>query len=266
MPAHEILELDSPVLCTLTNPSAVARVRSAFPDASVRRVGIMQLGVSPSVSGSISMLVAGAEILDDASARTVMRLRRAYPGMAVLAYLPPDPRLLPQIFHIQRDLIDGLLVETIDDHVENFRSFLRATKTSLYLDSVACRLQELLPGLTREQHHLVAVRIRSLKDPNHLSEALGVPLRKLREILRADGIATPRRYLAWCRMLVAARLLEAGSCTAETVSGMVDYSSSTSYHNACRHFVHARPSEIRAGGGVSFVAKRFAKTIRAAAG
>jgi AraC-like DNA-binding protein len=89
-----------------------------------------------------------------------------------------------------------------------------------------------------------------------LARAARCSPRTLHRALRAAGLPSPERLIAWHRLLHAARLLDDGR-SADCVARVLGFSSGSALRKSLKQLTGLRPGELRAGGGLAWAAERF---------
>jgi AraC-like DNA-binding protein len=93
------------------------------------------------------------------------------------------------------------------------------------------------------------------------ARALGVDERTVpRWCARAD-LPTPRRLLAWLRLLIAADLLDDPGRTLESAARAAGYTAAVSLKSATKNLMGVQPRELRARGAFELVAGAFAREL-----
>jgi len=89
-----------------------------------------------------------------------------------------------------------------------------------------------------------------------LARAAGCSPRTLRRGLQAAGLPSPEQFLAWRRLLHAARLLDDGR-SADSVARALEFSSGSAMRKSLKQVTGLRPRELAAGGGLRLLAALF---------
>ena len=97
-----------------------------------------------------------------------------------------------------------------------------------------------------------------------VAQALGVHRKTLVNQCSRAKLPPPATVLGWCRLFLAAALLERKSYAIERIALELDYPSSTALRNTFRRYVGATATEVRAQGGLEFVLDCFARRLEEA--
>jgi transcriptional regulator GlxA family with amidase domain len=93
------------------------------------------------------------------------------------------------------------------------------------------------------------------------ADALGLDRRTLVRRLERAGLPPPRRIAGWCRVIVAARLLDDPIYTLEQAALRLDFPSGTALRNMLIRYTGLAPREIRENGGVRCVLHLFKREL-----
>jgi len=90
-----------------------------------------------------------------------------------------------------------------------------------------------------------------------LAAAIGVHRKTLVNWMLQDHLPPPRAITGWCRILLAARLLEDPGRSVESVALDLGFGSGTELRNMLRRYTGLRAGEIRGRGGFQQVLHLF---------
>jgi transcriptional regulator GlxA family with amidase domain len=125
-------------------------------------------------------------------------------------------------------------------------------------------IKQLCFALDPAVHDVIEYAVAHAKCRVHLDQvakALGVHRRTLVNRCRRAGLPPPAQLLTWCRLSVAGTLLEQPACTIRDVAASLGFSSCAALRNLIRRYLHVTGTELRARGGLEFVAHRFAQSV-----
>jgi AraC-like DNA-binding protein len=194
-------------------------------------------------------------------AEEIRDLLRALPSAVVIAALPVGPGDGPTI----RTLLAWGVADILD-LVREDTPVAMLRRLVLVRGRAADRLlQRALPGsvpsraralLTTAAHVVVA----GGQGPE-FARALAVDERTVpRWCARAD-LPTPRRLLAWLRLLLAADLLDDHGRTLESAARAAGYTAAVSLKSATKNLTGLHPRELRAQGAFEVVATAFSREL-----
>ncbi len=209
-------------------------------------------------AGDVRALVTGPR---DASERPtaplVADVRRDHPSVAVVAYCSSSAGSSDDILDLVRAGAHTLVVRGVDDERHAFRAALRGAEQRCTAALVFERVRDHLPSAVAP---LVALYLRADGMPPSVAEAaelLGVHRKTLVNRLAAAGCPTPRALRTWCRLFVAARLLEEPGRTIDSIARQLDFDSTTGLRNALKRYTGHGAGAVRAAGGLADVLARF---------
>lgn len=215
-------------------------------------------------SGGVQPSMVLVEPQDNGGTSTVpivARLRILAPHLPLIGYCELAPGVGGGVVPFVRSGVHDVIFRGIDDEGIALRSVLaqatRGCAVDRALDAFRNSFGEPPPviveyGLT---HGAGPLSVEAA------ARALGVHRRTLVNYAACFG-TTPSRLLAWCRVLLAAALLEDRALSVEQVAAELDFPSVTALRNLMRRHVHATPTAIRGAGGVRGLARRFADELR----
>jgi transcriptional regulator GlxA family with amidase domain len=156
---------------------------------------------------------------------------------------------------------DDVLVRGVDDE--------RATLSRILADARGSRttfdvLQAVAPLLNAEGASILAYCLEHANRAltvEMMARDLGVHRKTLVNRLAAAHLPVPSVLVAWCRLLLAARLMEDESRATEQIAFALDFGSGAALRNMLRRYTGLRPNEIRANGGLSCVVAHFLNAL-----
>lgn len=206
----------------------------------------------------------GAVIVEPAGADGVSAVplvafvRERLPKLPVVAWCPLPVGAGSSLVALARAGVHDVIMAGVDD---DHGHALRAILDSAEQACAASRVLALLEGqLGRGARGLVEYGLahgRSSPDVGAAAAALGVHRRTLVNWCRLEGLPSPAMLLGWCRLFLAAALLEQPAYTVERVALLLDYPSVTTLRNAFRRYACATATDVRHAGGLDYLVARF---------
>ncbi len=221
----------------------VAHVRDARARLAAGDVRLLVVG--PRDAGGLAVAPFAAEV------------RSRWPSVTVVAYSASGAGSSEDILALARAGVHALVVRGVDDERYAFRAALRAAEQACVSRLVYERVRDHLPAAVAP---LVALYLRADGEPPSVAaaaEALGVHRKTLVNRLAAVGCPTPRALRTWCRLFVAARLLEEPGRTVESVAMQLDFDTPAGLRNTLKRYTGAGAGAVRAAGGLAHVLARF---------
>jgi AraC-like DNA-binding protein len=217
-------------------------------------------------AGLASVVVLDRRDRDGSSTLPVVRrLRQDFPSVPVVLYANVSAESSRDVLEFARAGIDQLILQGVDD----LRVLLRnAVELALDRASAKSLLPELMPHLPPSVVSFVEyclAHARRNLTVEEVAYALGVRRKTLAERMSAAKFPAPSTVIGWCRLLVAARLLEDPGRSVEQVALQLDFASATALRNMMKRYTGLRSGEVRENGGVRCVLHAFKRALTAAA-
>jgi AraC-like DNA-binding protein len=201
-------------------------------------------------------LDSGALPVDLAQDVAVGELRRRYPSVAVLLLVRPgaDP---VSLFRLGRAGLGSLVLLPLDAlEVEVERAMRRALHGST--ESLVTRVVSAhLPSRESAAIRMALEGVQRGWSAEDLADSVRLTRPHLSVRLKAIGLPSAGHLLLWAKLLHAGRWLSDPGRSAESVSRQLEYSNGAAFRRAMRTYLHATPTEVKAGGGLRFVLGRF---------
>jgi len=187
----------------------------------------------------------------------VARLTAGRSSLPVIAYVTCPGTPPNDIVDVVRAGASDLVREGFDDAGVAFRAALRTAVVRAAASVITKDVERLAPpgawpviayALTHADRDLTVAE---------LAGALGVHRRTVARRLRALGVPGPRALICWCRLIVAAWMLEGTTRTAESVALALDFASAGALRNALRRYAGLSVSDVRNRDGFQRVTDAF---------
>jgi AraC-like DNA-binding protein len=251
------------VAALVVNRQARARIREAIPAATPVVIYERAADLLAAVrSGSVLFVILeprdAAGTLTDAVARAICE---GYPTVPVIAYGAPSPFASRDILALARAGVHELVLRGVDDVGIALRAALASATRRRTADHV---MREIGPSVPTPARTLVryflehAERAPTVSD---VARALGVHRKTLVNRLRSAKLPPPSSLIGWCRLFIAARLLEDSLRTVEQVAHELDFPSGAALRNMLRRYTGLRPQDVREAGGLACMLEAFRRSI-----
>jgi AraC-like DNA-binding protein len=257
------------VVAVLPDATLRARLAGALRGrgAAVRFCATADEARAALACGEARALVVGAcDAEGRPTAPLVERACRDHPDVTVIAYCAlarGDPAASAALVALVRAGAHAAVMRDVDDDPHALRAALRVAEQACAAQRVLDAVASALPAGVRP---LVALYLRADERPPGVGEAaraLGVHRRTLVNRMRAAGCPAPRALRTWCRVFVAARLLEEPGRTVESVALQLDFDSPSGLRNTLRRYTGRAPAALRAAGGLRCALAAFAAACEA---
>lgn len=187
-----------------------------FPDGTAVVEAIRAGGVS------LTILVVNARTFDVAVA-ALRRIRVAFESHPVIAYY--DPAGLPQrnLLELAQSGISDLVQLDIDDSRPFFIRIIESASRASHAQQLAAMLEGDVPASMRSVLMFGLEHAGRNMDVPKLAASMGLSRRTLSWRMVQQGVPSPRIFLTWCRLLVAALLLEESGRTLDSVADQLNF-------------------------------------------
>lgn len=215
------------VSCIPESPLLLARLRAAVgPRGSVRPFPDGTAALLPIVRGEIDATVVAVEGANsDVALRTIRQLRAAIPAHAIIAWC--ELRTSPSRFLL--DLAQAGVTELVLRDVEDVQHVLARVLASATQRSTARQIDERLRDLIAEPikplFRFALEHAHEALGVDEVSATFGITRRTLSNRMVEHRLPRPRMFLTWCRLLVAAALLDERGRSLDSVAGQLDFPS-----------------------------------------
>jgi len=189
-------------------------------------------------------------------------LKRAYPSTTVVVYRDPTPADHRESISLARAGVDTIVLRGIDDDPTMLRAAVKAAGRSRVQLEV---MEAIDSGVPADIAAFVQYCLSHASDTvtiEQAARALGIDRKTLRNRLTKHQSMRPREVLAWCRLLVAARLLEDPGRSTEQIGFAIGCGSGTALRNLFVRHTGLRPLEVRGRGGLKYLLGVFAESLR----
>ncbi len=192
----------------------------------------------------------------------VRDLHARFPSVPILLYWAVTPHSSQQMLQFAKAGVSELLLRGVDDLRNNLQGALRAAIDRRTAVATWEELAPLVPSNVGVMIRYCLENARRALSVEDVAAALNVHRKTLVGRLGAANLPTPSAIISWCRLLVAARMLEDPGRTVEQVALLLDFPSGTSLRNMVKRYTGLRPSEVRENGGVSCVLHAFKRALQ----
>ncbi len=191
----------------------------------------------------------------------VRDLLREFPSAAVVAALPIGPNDAATI----RTLLMWGVADVLD-LVRDETPLAVHRRLDMVRGRVADRLlQRALPrGVPSRARVLLATAAEVVIAGGHgpeFARSLGVEERTVPRWCERADLPTPRRLMAWLRLLLAADLLDDPGRTLESAARAAGYTAAVSLKSAAKNLMGVQPRELRARGAFDEVSNAFGNEL-----
>ena len=184
------------------------------------------------------------------------------PALALIGFCP-RAALSTDILAMANAGIDVLVQEGVDDEGIALQSAYQESIESRAARQVLVAVKGAIPDplsplaryclrFPREDHSVAG-----------LSRALGVDRKTLLNYSHRAHFMAPSALAMWCRLLLAAALLEATRAPVERIADTLDFPSPSAFRNLCHRHAQQKPSEWRNANGLALATAAFRRALGA---
>ena len=263
-PSARVPSAGAPVLALLLDRVARARVCEAVRGRAPVRFCteaselITQLGEQR----PCAVMVEGRDQCGRPMLNAVAQIRAGHPSLPVIAYVVPGATASADILALAQAGVHELVMQGFDDVGVALRTALERAVAHCAAARVLTALHPHVPvGVTPFLRYCLE---RAAYEPSVTEAAryLGVHRKTLVYRLQQAALPTPRAMIGWCRLFLAAHLLEDPRRSVAEVALELGFASSAALRGMLRRYTGLRPRDLRADGGLDALLARFVARLR----
>ena len=193
----------------------------------------------------------------------VAQVSDSLPAVPILGYCDVGPRRGGEAVALIRAGVHDIVLRGVDDGALALRDAVVGASHSTAANRVISALRPLThPSILPLLEHCLTFGRRPISVAA-AAQALGVHRKTLVNLCARAKLPPPAMLVGWCRLFLAAALLERKSYTVERIAHELEYASSTALRNAIRRYVGVTATEVRDRGGLRFVLDQFECQVEA---
>ena len=251
------------VAALVRDPVSRARLIDALrTEASVRYCERLSEAFALVESGLATLVVLDHRDFDGSpTLPTVRRLRDEYPSVPIVMYLPMSAVISGAVMDYAKAGVSQLVFQGVDDLKASLRSAVDAALDQVSASALSAELESLVPPATVPFLRYCLEHARRDITVEEVAAAMGVHRKTLVDRLKAARLPSPRAMIGWCRLLVAARLLDDPGRTVEQVALKLDFPSGAALRNMFKRYTGLKTTEVRENGGVRCLLHAFKREL-----
>lgn len=195
--------------------------------------------------------------------RSVRRLRDEFPSVPVVMYLPMSALVSGAVMEYARAGVSQLVFQGVDDLTSSLRSAVNAALDHVSAVAFGADLEPLIPPTIVPFLRYCLEHARRDITVEEVAAAMGVHRKTLVDRLKAAHLPSPRAMIGWCRLLIAARMLDDPGRTVEQVALKLDFPSGAALRNMFKRYTGLRTTEVRQNGGARCLVHAFKRELAA---
>ena len=253
------------VAAMVTDPISRARLTDALRhEASVRYCERLSEVTAMVEAGLANLIVVEHRDRDGTSALPVVRLLRdGFPSVPVVMYVPMSAVVSGAVMEYAKAGVSQLVFQGVDDLKASLRSAIDAAIDQVSASKLGEEFEQILPPATVPFLRYCLEHSRRDLTVEEVAAAMGVHRKTLVDRLRAARLPPPRAMIGWCRLLMAARMLDDPARTVEQVALKLDFPSGAALRNMFKRYTGLRTAEVRENGGVRCLIHAFKRELAA---
>ncbi|MGQ0648325.1 MAG: helix-turn-helix domain-containing protein [Gemmatimonadaceae bacterium] len=201
------------------------------------------------------------DTLGESTLPAVRRIREDFPSVPVVLYTAISPSISRDMLEFARAGVNDLVLRGVDDVKVTLRASLTSAADHCSARAIAAEVESLVPPNVAAMIRYCLENGRRALTVEDVAAALNVHRKTLVDRLNSAGLPTPSAIIAWCRLLVSARLLEDPGRSVEQVALLLDFPSGTSMRNMVKRYTGLRTGEVRENGGLRCVLHAFKREL-----
>lgn len=240
------------VAAMVRDPVSRARLSDALrTEASVRDCNRLTEVLALVEAGLANIVVLDHRDHDGSPALPmVRRLREEYPSVPVVMYLSMSAVASGAVMEYARAGVSQLVFHGLDDLKSALRSAVDAAIDQVSAVALGADFEALVPPTVMPFLRYCLEHARRDITVEEVASAMGVHRKTLVDRLKAARLPSPRAMIGWCRLLMAARMLDDPGRTVEQVALKLDFPSGAALRNMFKRYTGLRTTEVRENGGV----------------
>jgi len=190
-------------------------------------------------------------------APVIRQVRDRLPSVPIAIYCTLTADAVREIVALTKSGADEVIFRTADDHAAALWPRLLISINRRAADEALDALHSVLPTGIEPIISYCLDRAETGVSVAEVAAAFHVHRKTLVNRMAAAGFPAPACLISWCRLLLAARLLEDPGRAVEQVALELGFGSGAALRNMLRRYTGLRPSELRERGGMRCLVKRF---------
>lgn len=196
--------------------------------------------------------------------QTVRSLTTDFPSVPVLLYWSVTQVTSRDMLDFAKAGVSELLLRDMDDARGNLEVALREAVNRRSAMATYEELAPLVPANVAVMIRYCLENGRRALTVEEVAAGLNVHRKTLVDRLSSAGLPTPSTVIAWCRLLISAKMLEDPGRSVEQVALMLDFPSGNSMRNMVKRYTGLRTGEVRENGGLRCILHAFKRELQGA--
>jgi AraC-like DNA-binding protein len=206
---------------------------------------------------AVAVLLPMCDRCGTSTAPIARRVRRAFPSVSLIGFVASGRRPANEILDLARAGVHALIFDAADGGLLAVRAAISDAVQRCAVDSIATSMLRWMPKHLHPVARECLEQARTESSVETVARALGVHRRTLTKHLARAQLPPPRVLLAWCKVRLAARLLEDPERSVEQVAMTLEFPSAAALRNMLKRYTGRCPGEIRTLGGLQYALRAF---------
>lgn len=189
--------------------------------------------------------------------------REGVPTLPLVAYVRWNETSPADVLALARAGVDEIVRAGVDDTEFTLRATLAGAAVVRLASEVRREVSALADAEARPIVEWVLNHAHEQHDVEGIASALGLSRRTISRRLSRAGLPRARELSGWCRLLLAARLMEDPLRTLESIAFAFDFGSGAGLRNMLQRYTGLRPREVRENGGMRCVLHLLRRRVSA---
>jgi len=255
-----------PLIAFLPGSSAtISRLRLIAPEGClvVPFANERQLLEALSEGRILMTVVEAGGRTHDFAVRVLRRASEAFPEHPLLAWCDFLRISNIQLLEVARTGVQEIVRQGSDEGRHAFARVMAAATQRGAVPRIVLSLKGVIPLRFLPLLEFALEHAHEHMDRDEVAAVFGVARRTLQDRLMAAALPPPRRFLMWCRLLVAAALLDQPGHTLNSVAAQLGFTDGANLGNRFRHYARRGPNHLRANGALDSMIFAFTSEILA---
>jgi AraC-like DNA-binding protein len=195
------------------------------------------------------------------AAPAVKMARRIFPSVPIIVCCRLVPGAASEILALARAGINALALRGFDDVGAALSSLIANAATDCDASGILSAIRPFLRAHEVPIVEYCVLHARSKLTVTDVARALSLSRRTLSHRLETGRLHSAHSLIVWCRLLIAARLLQDSGRTVESIALSLQFGSAAAFRNMLRRRVGLSPVQLREQGGQPYLLKAFTRVL-----
>jgi AraC-like DNA-binding protein len=248
--------------------STVVRLRLIAPPNSpvLPFADEIELLEALSTRGGIALTVVEAGgSTHELAVRTLRRVHEDFPQHPLIAWCDLNRIKSHELLDVARSGVQDIVRRDLDELRHAFTRILASASQRAVSKQIAAALGNTVPRSLIPVLEYALERANQRLERNAVAAVFGVSRRTLHDRLISNQLPPTREFLTWCRLMVAAALLDQPGHTLDSVAGQLDFGDGGVLGNLLRRYGGAGIRQLRDGGALDAMIAAFRTAVESGA-